>query len=95
MALLGASGLFIGNDSGIKHIACALGTSTLTLFGPEDLEEWHPYKAGDGHEVIIKDVPCRGRGCGLLECEHLTCLKEISVEEVLEKTRAMLSQPVS
>ena len=94
MALLRASRMFIGNDSGIKHIACALGISTLTLFGPEDLEEWHPYKPEDGHEVIIKDVPCRGRGCGLLDCEPLSCLKEISVEEVSEKARSMLSKSV-
>jgi ADP-heptose:LPS heptosyltransferase len=93
MALLWASRLFIGNDSGIKHLACALGTPTLTLFGPEDMEEWHPYPPEEGHEVVIKEVPCRGRGCGLLECEHLTCLMDISVEEVLGKVRAMLSRP--
>ena len=94
MALLWTSRLTIGNDSGIKHLACGLGTPTLTLFGPEDIEEWHPYSPEDGHEVIVKEVACRGKGCGLLECEDLTCLRQISVEEVLEKALAMLSRSV-
>ena len=91
IALLWASRLYIGNDSGIKHLACALGTPTLTLFGPEDVEEWHPYRREDGHEVIQKNVACRGRGCGLVACEPLTCLREITVEEVMEKAQTMLA----
>ncbi|MEI7542474.1 MAG: glycosyltransferase family 9 protein [bacterium] len=41
--------LFIGNDSGLRHMAAALGIKTLTLFGPENPVEWHPYKEKDGH----------------------------------------------
>lgn len=54
-ALLHGVDLFIGNDSGPGHIAAAVGTPTLTLFGPTDAATWaprHPHarilKAPDG-----------------------------------------------
>ena len=40
--LLAKAALFIGNDSGPGHIAAAVGTSTLTLFGPTDPGLWAP-----------------------------------------------------
>ena len=46
------SGLVLGCDSGPRHIAAAVGARTLTLFGPETLQEWHPYKEKDGHVAI-------------------------------------------
>jgi heptosyltransferase-1 len=42
----------IGNDSGPRHIAAASGARTLTLFGPETLREWHPYRRQDGHWAV-------------------------------------------
>jgi ADP-heptose:LPS heptosyltransferase len=41
-ALLGLSHLFIGNDSGIGHLAAMLGSSVLILFGPTDPALWRP-----------------------------------------------------
>ncbi|MGD0566372.1 MAG: glycosyltransferase family 9 protein, partial [Candidatus Goldiibacteriota bacterium] len=41
--------IFIGNDSGLRHIAAGLGIKTLTLFGPENPVEWHPYSREKGH----------------------------------------------
>jgi len=42
-AILQRSELFIGNDSGLGHIAAARGTPTLTLFGPGEPERYHPW----------------------------------------------------
>ena len=54
--LLRHADLFVGNDSGPGHIAAAVGTPTLTMFGPTDAETWGPrhpisrvLKAPDGH----------------------------------------------
>ena len=54
--LLNSADLFIGNDSGPGHVAAAVGTPTLTLFGPTDAGTWAPrhplarvLKAPDGH----------------------------------------------
>jgi ADP-heptose:LPS heptosyltransferase len=41
-ALLARAGLFLGNDSGITHLAAASGTRTLALFGPTDPALWAP-----------------------------------------------------
>ncbi|MFO1434818.1 MAG: glycosyltransferase family 9 protein [Gammaproteobacteria bacterium] len=42
-ALIEMATLFIGNDSGLGHIAAAVGTPTLTLFGPGDSARYHPW----------------------------------------------------
>ncbi len=51
-ALCQRSGHVLGCDSGPRHLAAAAGARTLTLFGPETLREWHPYKEKDGHWAI-------------------------------------------
>ena len=42
-AVLAQSQLFVGNDSGLGHIAAATGTPTVTLFGPGDPARYHPW----------------------------------------------------
>jgi len=42
-SLLASATLFVGNDSGPGHLAAALGTKTLTLFGPTNPQIWKPY----------------------------------------------------
>ena len=41
-ALLGHAGLYVGNDSGVTHLAAAWGAPTLALFGPTDPAVWGP-----------------------------------------------------
>lgn len=41
-ALLSRAGLYVGNDSGVSHLAAALGVSTVALFGPTDPGLWSP-----------------------------------------------------
>ena len=41
-AALSRAGLFLGNDSGVAHLAAAAGTRTLALFGPTDPAQWAP-----------------------------------------------------
>ncbi|HSD29004.1 MAG TPA: glycosyltransferase family 9 protein, partial [Vicinamibacteria bacterium] len=41
-AVLARAGLFLGNDSGVAHLAAACGTRTLALFGPTDPAQWSP-----------------------------------------------------
>ncbi len=51
-ALCRRSSGVLGCDSGPRHVAAAAGARTLTLFGPETLTEWHPYKESDGHVAV-------------------------------------------
>jgi ADP-heptose:LPS heptosyltransferase len=41
-ALLRRSALYLGNDSGITHLAAAIGAPTVALFGPSDPQKWRP-----------------------------------------------------
>ncbi|MFZ5773924.1 MAG: glycosyltransferase family 9 protein [Thermodesulfobacteriota bacterium] len=80
-ALLQQCRLFIGVDSAGLHIAAAVGTPTVSLFGPSSAVSWAP--VGPGHRVVQKDfpcLPCREKGCG--NSEKSRCLDELSVAEV-------------
>lgn len=77
--------LLIGNDNGLFHIAVALGVSTITIFGPENPVEWHPYDhlPTDKHIIISRRLPCMN--CGRIDCETNECINLITVAEVFEK----------
>jgi ADP-heptose:LPS heptosyltransferase len=50
-ALLAFCGVFVGNDSGVSHLAAAWGAPTLAIFGPTDACTWRP---DDAHvEVLV------------------------------------------
>ena len=88
-ALSRRSRLFIGVDTAPMHIAAAVGTPVLALFGPSGEFNWGPW--GDGHVVIKKDWECRP--CGKDGCQgskKSRCLEEISEEEVLARAFEML-----
>lgn len=81
-ALLKKCRLFIGVDSAGLHIAAAVGTPTVSLFGPSSPASWAP--RGGQHLVVQKDfpcLPCRRKGCG--DSEKSRCLDELTVGEVL------------
>jgi ADP-heptose:LPS heptosyltransferase len=82
------SRLFIGNDSGISHMAAALGLPTLTIFGPTDHRVWSP--RGEKIEVIRRGIPCSP--CAeerFFLCKELECLNMIEVGDVLKRLRSM------
>jgi len=100
--VLSGATLYIGNDTGLKHLAIALGTTTYTLFGPEPILEWHPYDVFE-HPVFYREqLACRTRQahyCGLYECdlfdrEYLYCLKSFSPEYVFQELGKVLSNTV-
>ena len=80
------SALVVTTDTGPMHVAAAVGTPTVALFGPTDPARTGPY--GVGHTVVRKDLPCSP--CFLKRCEARQCMRQISVEDVfqavLEKT---------
>jgi ADP-heptose:LPS heptosyltransferase len=74
--------LFIGNDSGVSHLAAALGIPVLAVFGPTDPEVWSP--RGQKVVVVRREIPCSP--CPqerFFQCGHSDCLKEVSVGDVL------------
>lgn len=102
LGILAKAQLFVGSDSGLKHVACAYDIRTLTLFGPESLGEWHPYDIGQ-HPVFQQRVGCRDHDpedplyawCGVEVCPMAShgCLLQTSVANVLGEIEFMLKLP--
>ncbi len=86
MALIAASDLFIGNNSGPLHVAAALGVPTLSVMGPSDPLRFAP--RGPADRVLRKDLPCSP--CQRARCWHHTCLRTIEPEEVHREAEAAL-----
>ena len=82
--------VFIGNDSGPRHMAAALGVKTLTFFGPEDPVEWHPYSEKDGHIALMHRLDCIN--CAKNDCPKGTreCMDLITVSEALSAVEKLL-----
>jgi ADP-heptose:LPS heptosyltransferase len=81
-------GFFIGNDSGITHMAAALGVPTIVLFGPTDHKIWAP--RGEKVVVVRREVSCSP--CSqekFVQCQHLECLRGIEMRDVLEGLRTL------
>ena len=82
-ALIESCALYLTCDSGPMHIAAAVGTPTIALFGPTSPIRHGPY--GENHEVIEKPVecrPCYKRKCMRKDQLHL-CMTEIDPNEVV------------
>lgn len=86
-ALIESCDLYLTCDSGPMHIAAAVGTPTIALFGPTSPMRHGPY--GENHEVIEKPVecrPCYKRKCMRKDLPHL-CMTEINPNEVVAQIR--------
>ena len=72
--------LVISGDSGPVHVAAAVETPTITLFGPSDEKKYRPF--GENHQIIKREMECRP--CGEHECPlgHHDCMKKLKPEEV-------------
>ncbi len=73
--------LLVTNDSGPMHVAAALGTPVVALFGPTDWRETAPF--GDGHHLLREDVHCAP--CKLRECpiDH-RCMRRLTADRVAD-----------
>jgi len=83
MTLMGSSRCFVGNDSGLTHMAAFMGVPTVAIFGPSSPRRWSP--VGPRTKVLRGDADCVP--CFEMEeanCENPKCLNEVSVEMVLE-----------
>jgi heptosyltransferase-3 len=73
---------FIGNDSGVSHLAAFMGLPTVAVFGPSDPETWKPM--GRTVRVVQSDLECSP--CfepGAVGCEEIDCFNRITPEDVL------------
>lgn len=82
-AVMQAASLFIGVDTAALHVAAAVGTPTIAIFGPSSPQCWAP--RGGSHYVVASNlpcVPCRNKGCQNSGISR--CLNELSFTEVAD-----------
>jgi lipopolysaccharide heptosyltransferase I len=90
-ALIAECDLFIAADTGNLHLAAALGTPTIGLYGPKSPEVYGPFVLKG--RLLRSGVPCSP--CELRRCEHRICMSSLLPERVFEAARALLAAEVS
>ncbi|PYS99414.1 MAG: hypothetical protein DMF63_12420 [Acidobacteria bacterium] len=84
--------LFVGNDSGVAHIAAAVRTPSVVVFGSSNRDHWRPWTDAP-NEVVYEQFacqPCPGRECK--EFGDPRCILTIPVEKVFEAIDRVVSQ---
>jgi ADP-heptose:LPS heptosyltransferase len=82
MTMLKQSCGFIGNDSGISHLAAFTGMPTVVIFGPSSPKRWKPF--GRSVTVLRPETDCKP--CfetGKADCKDMICLEGITPEMVI------------
>jgi len=81
--------LLVTNDSGPMHIAAAVKTPVVAIFGPENPVLMGPYTTTDLYRIAyIDDIKCRP--CTKKKCTQPICLNLITTDEVIEKCFELL-----
>ena len=91
-ALASRSRLFIGNDSGIAHIAAAVAAPCVVIFGSSNRAHWRPWTTHP-NEVVFEDMPCQpcpGYFCA--EFEKPECIRRVPVERVVAAIDRVIHQ---
>lgn len=84
-SMLANAALFIGNDSGVTHLAAAVGAPAIALFGPTDPDSWAPR----GRVQVIRACRRRVAGRGQIRvCDDPRCLEGIDVDAVIREVHA-------
>jgi lipopolysaccharide heptosyltransferase II len=90
-ALASRAELFVGNDSGIAHIAAAVGTPGVVIFGSSNRDHWGPW-GGSASEMVFNELPCQP--CPGHECKQFSeprCILNVVPEQVFEAIERVLS----
>ena len=87
--LIRGARLYIGNDSGPMHLAAAVGTPTIAVWGSSDSRRWHPWSVD--HRVVQNPFecnPCPGYRC--LVADSPLCIESVTVAQVNAAVEEML-----
>jgi predicted lipopolysaccharide heptosyltransferase III len=93
-ALAARARLFVGNDSGVAHIAAAVSTPQVVIFGSSNIAHWRPWTEAPA-EVVREEMPCApcpGYTCA--EFGEPECIRRVPVERVNAAIERVLSSAV-
>src|SRR5712691_8170776 len=89
-ALAARARLFVGNDSGIAHIAAAVGLPSVVIFGSSNVANWRPW-AKAAAAVVLEQMECQR--CRVYFCEKFEqpeCIRRVPVERVTAAVERVL-----
>ena len=84
--------IFVGNDSGIAHIAAAVNTPSVVIFGSSNRNHWRPWTDAP-NEIVFETMPCQpcaGHFCA--EFAEPECIKRVSVESVIRAIEKIIQK---
>jgi len=80
--------IFVSNDTGPMHIAAAVKTPVVAVFGPENPYRYQPYLPEKMKRVVfLDDISCRP--CTEYQCNRMDCLEPVSVDMVWEQFKLL------
>ena len=91
-ALLARAHLFVGNDSGIAHMAAAVETPAVVVFGSSNTAHWQPWARAPA-EFVLEEMdcqPCHGYFCE--KFEQPECIKRVPVDRVMAAIERVLRE---
>ncbi len=92
-AQLAACALFIGNDSSPMHLAAAVGTPIIAIFGPTSPQEYGPYPLNDPRHIALWRHPT-GQPCFFLgrmrTCTDCTCMQSVTLDDVWSAVQRLI-----
>ena len=89
-ALASRAKLFVGNDSGIAHMAAAVGTPSVVIFGSSNIAHWRPWSRAES-EVVFEEMPCQPcHGYFCEQFEQPECILRVPVNRVVAAIERVL-----
>ena len=91
-ALLARARLYVGNDSGIAHMAAAVETPSVVVFGSSNTAHWQPWARAPA-EFVLEEMdcqPCHGYFCE--KFEQPECIKRVPVDRVVAAVERVLRE---
>ena len=83
ITVLESAVIYIGNDSGVSHLAALLGVPTLVIFGPSDSDRWRPF--GDHVRIVKAASPCSPcSDTDRPDCPERACLEKINPDRIVK-----------
>jgi heptosyltransferase-2 len=87
---LAAADVAVSNDSGLLHVAAALDTPAIGIFGPTSPLHWAPLNPLAAVIETPHELPCRPCHQPICRLGHHLCMRDIAVEQVMAAARAAI-----
>jgi heptosyltransferase III len=89
-ALASRAEIFVGNDSGIAHIAAAVNTPSVVVFGSSNINHWRPWTDAP-NEIVYEKLPCQPcAGYFCKEFDAPKCILSVKTDSVIEAIEKVL-----